>query len=337
MIGKINIKILFCALLCSQVIVPQTDLNKTAQSTMNFLLVGTSSKACAMGEAFVTTGAGSQSIFYNPAGLALVDNTFDINLNYTQWIADINYISGAVGWDLLEYGVVGVHLITVDYGDINGTSLISPAEQNLYPLGYKDNGLISNVAAYVVGLTYSKLITQEFSLGVTIKYAGQNLGQNNYGGSTTDNDASIFAFDAGVRYQTDFSGFTFGMFLRNFSTNIQREEIEEQLPLLFSFGASINLLELIQKKYSDESSIIFEADFLHQNNYTERVNLGMEYKFLKMFSLLAGYQTNRDLASWSAGAGFNSSVSDYDLAVNYSYSSFDVFDGVNRISLNFSF
>lgn len=337
MIGKIIIKIIVCALLCSQLIVSQTDLNKTAQSTMNFLLVGTSSKACAMGEAFVTTGTGSQSIFYNPAGLALVDNTFDINLNYTQWIADINYISGAVGWDLSEYGVVGVHLITVDYGDINGTSLISPAEQNLYPLGYKDNGLVSNVAAYVVGLTYSKLITREFSLGFTMKYAGQNLGRNTFGTSTVENDASIFAFDAGVRYQTDFNGFTFGMFLRNFATNIQREEIEEQLPLLFSFGASINLLELIQGKYSDENSIIFEADFLHQNNYTERVNLGLEYKFLKMFSLLAGYQTNRDLASWSAGAGFNSSISDYDIAVNYSYSSFDVFDGVNRISLNFSF
>jgi hypothetical protein len=337
MICRIKIIILVFTLLSVQQIFSQTDLNKTAQSTMNFLLVGTSSKACAMGEAFVTSGTGSQSIFYNPAGLALVDNTFDINLNYTQWIADINYLSGAVGWNLLEYGVIGVHLLTVDYGDINGTSLISPAEQNLYPLGYKDNGLVSNVAAYVVGLTYSKLITQEFSLGFTIKYAGQNLGQNTFGTSTVKNDASIFAFDAGVRYQTDFNGFTFGMFLRNFSTNIQREEIEEQLPLLFSFGASINLLELIQEKYSNENGIIFEADFLHQNNYTERVNLGVEYKFLKIFSLLAGYQSNRDLASWSAGAGFNSSVSDYDIAVNYSYSSFDIFNSVNRISLNFSF
>ena len=337
MSGKIKNIILLSALFSTQLTLSQTDLNKTAQSTMNFLLVGTSSKACAMGEAFVTTGTGSQSIFYNPAGLALVDHTFDINLNYTQWIADINYLSGAVGWDLAEFGVLGAHLLTVDYGDINGTSLISPAEQNLYPLGYKDNGLVSNVAAYVVGLTYSKLITQEFSLGLTIKYAGQNLGQNNFGSSTTENDASIFAFDAGVRYQTGFKGFAFGMFLRNFSTNLKREEIEEQLPLLFSFGASINLLEIIQEKYSEDNSIIFEADFLHQNNYTERVNMGLEYKFLKMFSLLAGYQTNRDLASWSAGAGFSSSVSDYDIALNYSYSSFEIFNSVNRISLNFSF
>ena len=334
---KIITQILFVIIVCVGPTISQTNLSKTAQSTMNFLLVGTIPKACAMGESFVTMGTGSESIFYNPAGLAVVDKTFDINLNYTDWIADINYISGAIGWDLDELGVVGVHLLTVDYGDILGTSLISPSESNLYPLGYKDNGLISNVGAYVIGLTYSKLITQEFSLGLTLKYAGQNLGQNTFNNATVDNDASIFAFDAGVRYQTSFNGFAFGMYLRNFSTNLKREEIEEQLPLVFSFGASINFLEMIVDKKSNENNLIFEIDFLHQNNYTERINMGLEYQFLKMFFLRGGYQTNRDLVSWSGGLGFKTELSDYEIGVNYSYSSFEIFNSVNRLSLNFLF
>ncbi|MEJ2194147.1 MAG: PorV/PorQ family protein [Ignavibacteriaceae bacterium] len=332
---KFQTFILF-GLIISLPVFPQTDLNKTAQSTMNFLLVGTLSKACAMGEAYVTTGKGSESLFYNPAGLSLLNKTFDINLNYTQWIADINYISGAVAWDLSEFGTLGAHLITVDYGTINGTSLISPSEENLYPLGYKDNGLVSNVGAYVVGLSYAKSITQEFSMGFTFKLVGQNLGQNIFSGTTKDNDATIFAIDAGVRYQTGFKGFNFGMFIRNFSTNIKREEIDEQLPLLFSFGAAINLLEVVDENISDENLLTFEIDFLHQNNYSERVNMGLEYKFLGMISLRGGYQTNRDLASWSAGIGLFSSISDYDLEVNYSYSSFELFDSVNRLSLLFA-
>ena len=315
----------------------QTDLNKTAQSTMNFLLVGTSSKASAMGEAFVTTGKGSESMFYNPAGLSLMDNTFDINLNYTQWIADINYISGGAAWSLSEFGVIGAHLLTVDYGTINGTSLISTSEQSLYPLGYKDNGPVNNVGAYIVGLSYAKTITQEFSMGLTLKLAGQNLGQSTFGSSTKDNDATKLVIDAGVRYQTGFKEFTFGMFIRNFATNIKREEIEEQLPLLFSFGASINVMEVISEEISKNNSITFALDFLHQNSYSERVNLGLEYKFLDMFALRGGYQTNRDLASWSGGVGFNTSLSEYDIAVDYSYSSFEIFNSVNRISLNFSF
>jgi hypothetical protein len=324
-------------LLFSQVSVAQTDLNKTAQSTMNFLLVGTSSKACAMGEAYVTLGKGSESMFYNPAGLSIFDKTFDINLNYTQWIADINYISGAAAWSLDEFGVIGTHLLTVDYGTINGTSLISSAEQSLYPLGYKDNGSVSNVGAYVFGLSYAKTITREFSMGLTVKLAGQNLGQSTFDNVTKDNDATKIVIDAGVRYQTGFQEFTFGMFIRNFSTNIKREEIEEQLPLLFSFGASINVMQVFAEEISKNNSITFALDFLHQNSYSERVNMGLEYMFLEMFSLRAGYQTNRDLASWSGGVGFNTSLSDYDIEVNYSYSSFDIFDSVSRISLNFSF
>ncbi|MFI5405511.1 MAG: PorV/PorQ family protein [Nitrososphaerales archaeon] len=337
MINKLFLLITLSVLIFAQSIFSQTDLNKTAQSTMNFLLVGISSKASAMGEAFVTTGTGSESIFYNPAGLAIVDKEFDINLNYTEWIADINYIGGAVGWNLFDYGVLGVHLLTVDYGDIMGTSLISTSEINQYPLGYKDNGLVSNVNAYVIGLTYSKSITQEFSLGLTMKYAAQNLGQNYYSSTTVDNDASIFAFDAGVRYQTSFNGFAFGMYLRNFATNLKREEVEEQLPLVFSFGASINLLEVIQEKKSDDSSVLFEIDFLHQNNYSERVNLGMEYQFLQLFFIRGGYQTNRDLASWSGGLGFKTTLSDYEVGLDYSYSSFEYFTSVNRLSLVFSF
>jgi hypothetical protein len=336
MISRNFLTLILFGLLISLPAFSQTDLNKTAQSTMNFLLVGTSSKACAMGEAYVTTGKGAESLFYNPAGLSLLDKTFDINLNYTQWIADIKYISGAVAWDISDFGTIGAHLITVDYGTINGTSLISSSEESLYPLGYRDNGLVSNVGAYVVGLSYAKTITQEFSMGLTLKLVGQNLGQNTFSGTTKDNDATLVAFDAGVRYQTGFKGFNFGMFIRNFATNIKREEIDEQLPLLFSFGAAINVLEIIVEEISSDNMLTFAVDFLHQNNYSERINLGLEYMFLGMISLRGGYQSNRDLASWSAGIGLYTSISDYDVEVNYSYSSFACFDSVSRLSLLFA-
>lgn len=334
---KILLTIIYLIFLLIPFAIPQTELNKTAQTTMNFLLVGTSSRASAMGEAYVNVGKGAESMFYNPAGLSLLEKNFDINLNYTQWIADITYLSGGVAWNIYDFGVIGAHLLTVDYGTINGTSLISASELSLYPLGYKDNGLVNNVGAYVFGLSYAKTITKEFSMGLTMKLAGQNLGQSTFGSDTKDNDASKIAFDAGVKYQTGFNDFAFGMFIRNFATNVKREEIEEQLPLLFSFGASIDVMQIIQESISNDNSILLAVDFLHQNNYSERINIGMEYTFLSMISLRGGYQTNRDLASWSGGVGFNTSLSDYNIEFNYSYSSFEIFDSVNRISLNFSF
>ncbi len=313
----------------------QVDLNKTAQSTMNFLLVGTSSRASALGEAYTSIGTGSESIFYNPAGLTNMNNLFDINLNYTQWIADINYLSGGVSWNLDSYGIVGIHLLTVDYGVINGTSIST--DEVLYPLGYIDNGPVSNVSAYSVGVSYAKSISQEFSIGGTVKLAGQNLGLSQLANGSKDNNANKLVFDVGVLYKTDFKGFSFGMAIRNFSTDLKREEIEEQLPLIFSLGASINVMDVIDTDLAQDNTIIFSADFLHQNNYSERLNFGLEYQILQMISLRGGYQTNRDLASWSGGIGFNTTVSDYDLELNYSYSRFKYFNSVSRISLIFSF
>jgi len=55
-----------------------------------------------------------------------------------------------------------------------------------------------------------------------------------------------------------------------------------------------------------------------------------------MVSLRAGYQTNRDIASWSAGIGLNTEIAGNLVEINYSYSHIKVFNNVNRISLNFA-
>lgn len=331
--NKITRLIIIVTLLNLTNLFAQVDLDKTGQSTMNFLLVGTSPKASAMGEAFTSIGSGSESIFYNPSGLAIMQKQFDVIVNYTRWIADINYLSGAIAFNMNDLGVVGLHLVTVDYGTINGTSLLS---NDFDPLGYIDNGPVGNVGAYVIGLSYAKSISTQFAIGGNIKLAGQNLGRNVFtDGRQIDNDATKLAFDAGIRYNTGYKGFVFGMFIRNFASNIKRELNDEQLPLIFSLGASVNAMEIIN--FDPGSSLVFAVDFLHQNNYSERVNLGVEYKFLDMISLRGGYQTNRDLASWSGGVGFNTSLSGYDLEVSYSYSKFEIFDSVSRLSLAFSF
>jgi hypothetical protein len=270
-------------------------------------------------------------MFYNPAGLTDMLTQFDLNINYTGWIADINYLSGGIAWNLNELGVVGLNLLTVDYGVINGTSLTSVRNE----LGYIDEGEVSNVGAYSIGLSYARAISQEFSIGGNVKLVGQNLGVSLVQTGTIENNASKLSFDAGVKYRTSFKGFTFGMSIRNFATNIKREIYDEQLPLIFAAGVAINIMEVVYPEH--ENPLFIAIDFNHQNNYSERLNFGAEYKFLDIVSLRAGYQTNRDLASWSAGIGLSQSILDYNLEVNYSYSRFEIFDNVNRLSLHISF
>lgn len=329
----INLTI-FAVIIFAGVNFGQVGLNKLAQSTMNFQLVSISPKASAMGDAFYAVGTGAESIFYNPAGLVEGTHTFNVVLDYTQWIADINYIGGAASWNLGNYGALGISLLSVNYGTIYGTSL-DPNQGSA--LGYIDNGTVSNVNAYSLGISYAKAISTQFAIGGNIRIAGQNLGENHFtDGTNTKNNATKLVFDAGVIYYTGYKNFRFGMAIRNFSSNIIREKIYEQLPLTFTIGTAIDLMDFINPSHSPDNSFTFAVDFLHSNNYSERFNIGAEYRFLGMVALRGGYQTNRDIASYSFGIGLNKSIGGNEVGVNYSYSKMDVFKDINRISVEFS-
>jgi len=307
----------------------QIDLNKTAQSTMNFLLVSTSSKASALGDAYTSIGSGSEAMFYNPAGLAGMQTEFDINLNYTGWIADIKYLSGGVAWNLYDIGVIGINLLTVDYGTINGTSLTLDIGNDL---GYIDNGEISNVGAYAIGLSYARAISQEFSIGGTVKLVGQNLGVSIVQAGSVENNASKLSFDAGVKYKTGFKGFMFGMSIRNFSTEVKYVEEGFQLPLRFTLGISMDLVDFTNFD-KDNNSLMLSVESINDRSHAQQIGFGLEYEFLKMFSLRGGYILENDENSFNLGLG----ISWYGLSVDYAYSPYGLLGDINRFSVRFSY
>src|SRR5512140_2076541 len=64
---------------------------KLAQTGLQFLDIGLSPRAEAMGGAFVLAGNNADALFYNPAGIARTNTAYDISLNRVQWFADIKY------------------------------------------------------------------------------------------------------------------------------------------------------------------------------------------------------------------------------------------------------
>ena len=313
----------------------QVGLNKVGQSTMDFQLINISPKASGMGEAYTANGIGAEAMFCNPAGIVESKGNLDVTVDYTQWIADIKYLAGGVSYNLGNYGAVGFSLLTVDYGNINATRLDPTLITGGGVRGYIDDGAMQNVGAFSAGLTYAKAISTQFSIGGSVRYVQQNLGENLFSsGSVNKNNASKIAFDAGVKYYTGFKDFRFGMAIRNFASNIRREQNDEQLPLTFTVGGAIDLFQFVNT--SNSQALTLAVDFLHSNSYSERINMGMEYKFMNMIAIRGGYQTNRDIASWSVGAGFSSSFGSTGIEVNYSFSKMDIFKDINRLSVGFS-
>lgn len=314
------------------------DLKKTGQTTFNFLQIIVSPKASAMGNASTALSQGAESIFTNPAGLPEMASDFEFFVSSTQWFADIKYLAGAVAWNTGIYGSIGLSYIAVDYGTIQGADLVPSDQAGSNPLGYVLTGDIKNVGAYSFGLSYVKDISTKFAIGGTVKYVGQQLGQNvDAEGNIAENNANKVAFDLGVKYFPGIESISLGMSMRNFSTFVRYHSFQSPLPLAFSVGLGMNLMDIINKDISKENVLILSSEFVHPNDYTDRVNTGLEYTFMNLVSLRAGYVTNHDILSWSGGIGLGTSIGDRRIKIDYSYSNTKYFDAVNRFALTVGF
>jgi len=143
---------------------------KLAQTGFQFLSVGSDARACAMGEAFTTVEGSSSALFYNPAGMARVSSLVEIATNHTSWIADITHYSFRLALSPAEgrFGVFGISLMSVDYGDMQGTMVWAN------PDGYIDTEVFSPTAI-AIGIGYARALTDRFAIGGQIKQAAQSL------------------------------------------------------------------------------------------------------------------------------------------------------------------
>ncbi|HKJ69787.1 MAG TPA: PorV/PorQ family protein [bacterium] len=308
----------------------QISMKKLGQSTMNFLAVSVSPRATAMGNAYTAVSSEAEATFYNPAGLARLTSGYSAMFSRTQWIADINYTAAAVARSFGNTGSFGLSLLSVDYGDIEGTQLLSRTD----PQGFEKTGVIDNVGAYAIGLTYGRQISSQFAIGGEVQFASQQLGDNPVMGTT--NRESKIVYNFGINFRTGFESLNFAMAIRNFATSVKYEEITAQLPLNFMFGVSMNVLDLFMQDM-EGTEFLVSTEFTHPNNYTERVNVGGELVLFDIFLIRTGYQFNRDIGNFSGGFGIAPSFGGNRLELNYAYIDTDIFGGVNQFSLNVKF
>jgi hypothetical protein len=302
---------------------------KLAQTGFNFLSVSSDARSSGIGGAVNSFSGFSGAMSYNPASMAEMPTLLSATFSMNKWIADINYLSASVILSPAsgDYGTVGLSLQTVDYGDVEGTMV----DRN-NPNGYFDTGII-NPTALAVGLGYSKMISKQFGLGARIKYAYQSLGESTFFDNTTSdvttkkNKVDAIAYDFGTIYKTGIKSIAFGMSVTNFSKEIKFESEGFQLPLLFTFGVSANLFDLINLPQSNQELMI-AVDWTHPRSHPEQIKIGAEYKFMNLLSLRGGYVGGNDENKFTYGVG----ISSFGLAIDYSYTPFGVFGNVQQVT-----
>jgi len=310
------------------------EIIKSGQTGLQFLQAGASARAEGMGGAYTLAGKGAEAIFYNPAGMVLMDSDFDISANHIKWIADMAYTAASIAYRPAsgKYGTFGLSLRAADYGDFIGTVV-----DNTIPDGFRDSGIFSPTALSI-GFAYAKQLTNRFMVGGQVKYVEQSLGSSVViaGGNSKENKISGVVFDFGTIYHTGIKSLNFGMDIRNFAGDFKYEIYQFEAPLEFRIGISFNLMDIFIDENSKQA-LLLALDTVHPRDDSEHLDIGLEYNLKKMFYLRGGYRVGYDLRSYTIGAGLNLNLKALLIHFDYSFGALEYFDNVQQFTIGFSF
>ena len=292
---------------------------KVAQSGANFLQIGVSARSTGFGGAFIGLADDASAAFYNPGGLArITDRAF--MFTHTTLPAGLKHFFGAVVLPLGgDNGTLALHSVILTTGDMPVTKAF------IGPTG--DSFSATEIA---VGLSYSRNMTDKFTLGGTAKFIQQGL---------SDFTANGVAFDFGTMYLVGYRDLKFGMTIRNFGPNMNfgnREAIgfesqDYNLPMDFRMGASINIIN------QENSKLMFVAQLNQPNDNLVNESVGAEYTWMDMIMFRGGYKIDHDGEDFSAGAGlkipYGSSYTHFD----FSWVRSNDLEDLIRFSLSTSF
>lgn len=189
----LSLGIHFCAFSQANLI-GQDSTNKVITTAVPFLTITPDSRAAGMGDAGVATSPDANSAYWNSAKLAFIEKSYGVSGSYTPWLGKIIndmsvfYLTGF--YKITREQTVAASMKYFDLGEIqfnNGPSV---------------NDFLGrfNPREFAFDVTYSRLLTEQFSLGGALRYIHSNLTGAFSSGGIDARPGNSVAVDVGVYY-----------------------------------------------------------------------------------------------------------------------------------------
>jgi hypothetical protein len=325
----------------------------TITTAVPFLMISPDSKAGAMGDVGVATAPDANSMHWNPAKYAFVDDDMGFTVSYVPWlralVPDIN-LSYLAGYRKLnDNEAIGMEMRYFSLGDITFTDIVGTTIGQYKP------------SEFALGTSYSRKLSDHFSLAIAGRYIYSNLtGGQAAGGIPTVAGKSIAADVAGyyqnpIRIGKQDIDLAIGCNISNIGNKISYTEtaVRDFIPINLRFGTSIGtdfddynkmslafdinkLLVPTPPEYNDGDIVagmdpdvsvvsgIFQSfwdapggtkEEFREINYS----VGTEYWYADQFAVRAGYFFEHDTKGGRKFYTFGSGVKYNVFALDFSY------------------
>ncbi|MBD98936.1 MAG: hypothetical protein CMO34_03760 [Verrucomicrobia bacterium] len=263
-------------------LIPNFGGQRTGLSASSFLKNDMNPRSMAMGGAGVALAPDGFTIFTNPAASANIEH-FNVSISSLTVGAGMNqsFISAIIPRkDKLSS--FGISLNMLNSGEQEVRTEFQP----------RGTGEVFYALDFATGLTYAQQLSDMFSAGMTLKYIHNQIDVFS---------ASTVAADVSFLYITDYQDLKFAVMIQNFGGNSSLNgddiptdfnrggSIETEnytLPTVFQLGASI-----VPWK-EEHQSLMMSVQLNHPNDNSENYRFGLEYEYLELLYLRAGYKLN---------------------------------------------
>lgn len=321
--------------------------NRIGTAGAQELLIPVGARGVALGYSSAVFLKGADAIYWNPAGLSRMSGSVEAMFSQMSYIADINVSYGAIGVRAGDFGDLGFTLKSLSFGNI-------PVTTTDYPDG---TGELYSPTYLTFGVTYSRLLTDRISVGVTTNLVSEKI---------LNMSAAGLAFDVGIQYQNlGVKGLMLSVAVKSIGPNmrfagsnayvnattaggnrgqspyvVEMSSFEMPTCLELGLGYIPNL---------DEKNNLAVGGSFRNNNYLEdEYNFGVEYGYMNTAFLRGGYtfspQTGKDITNakgyvydWALGAGVHYATGGVDLTFDYAYRNVKYFDGNHALTLKVGF
>lgn len=337
------VRVLFCLVLifCSGDIA-FSQVTKAGTSAAAFLRIPVGVRASAMGSAFVAVSDDASSMFWNPGGLARVED-ISLMVDYSPWLPGVDFSYFGIVIPVESFGTVGLNVTALTSDEIEVTTVQAP-------LG---TGESFTANSFAVGVAYSRELTDRFSIGANFKLVNESI---------LNSSATGFMLDVGTLYDTPFPGIRLGVSISNIGTSMKitgedlniradiapqqqgdNQSIVAQLTTDDFDAPIIMRVGLAWQAFTNEAgSLTLSADGLNPNDNAQSVNFGAEYSLFNRLLILRGgfndvFLDERELGL-TFGFGVNlTTANGIGFSGGYAYQDFETLDAVNRFSLELKF